>query len=105
MNVNILLMSLVIISFCMYQNQYNSRMDNNSVEALILDAEDKWQIKLKNNVSHNAKLGKTLFVHPLLTIISLSINHKQKYFIYTPEIIDADLFRRLRVRLRFKARE
>ena len=98
-------MSVVIISFYIYQNQYNPRRGDNSVDSLILDAEDNWQIKLKNNTMYHAKLGKTLFVHPLLTIISLTINHKQKYFIFTPEIIDVDLFRRLRVRLRIKAGE
>lgn len=77
-------------------------MDNNNVDTLILDAEDRWQIILNNDTSHHAELGKSLFVHPWLTIISLKFNNNQKYFIFTPEIVEADLFRRLRVRLRFK---
>ncbi len=69
---------------------------------LILDAEDVWQIKMVTGIVHNARLAEASFVHPLLTIILLRYGRHKEYFIFTPESIDADLFRRLRVRLRFK---
>ena len=34
--------------------------------------------------------------------MSLRYGRHKEYFIFTPENIDADMFRRLRVRLRFK---
>ncbi len=69
---------------------------------LILDSEDDWQILLANGRVHQAVLGRSLFVHPLLTIILLSYAEQRQCFLFTPDNIDADLFRRLRVRLRFK---
>lgn len=69
---------------------------------LILNTEDEWQIKMVTGIVHHARLADSLFVHPLLTIILLEYDRHKEYFIFTPENIDADLFRRLRVRLRFK---
>jgi hypothetical protein len=70
-----------------------------------LDYEDNWQVKMHNGTVHPAKLDHRLFVHPWLTIILLFFDNRQEYFIFTPEIIETDLFRRLRVRLRFKVGE
>jgi len=72
------------------------------VTELTLNSEDGWQVKIKNGKVHEAKLADSLFVHPLLTIILLKYDQYKEYFIFTPDNIDDDLFRRLRVRLRFK---
>ncbi len=75
------------------------------VNELILNAEDIWRLKMNDGAMHSASLGNTLFVHPWLTIISLIFESRKEYFIFTPETLDADQFRRLRVRLRFQIGE
>ena len=77
-------------------------MSNKSVAELILGIEDDWQVKLKDGEVYEATLADSMFVHPLLTIILLKYEGHADYFIFTPSNIDADLFRRLRVRLRFQ---
>ena len=71
-------------------------------QELILGSEDAWQIKLINGDIHQAILADSLFVHPVLVIILLKYYDHAEYFIFTPSNIEAELFRRLRVRLRFK---
>ncbi|GJM05503.1 MAG: hypothetical protein DHS20C09_14990 [marine bacterium B5-7] len=77
-------------------------MTTGRVTELILGSEDNWQVKMANGEVHQSALGNSLFVHPLLTIILLRYGRHKKYFFFTQENIEADLFRRLRVRLRFK---
>ncbi len=75
------------------------------IRELILSSEDNWQLKLESGEVHDAILDTSLFVHPWLTIISLVYGNNREYFIFTPENLDADQFRRLRVRLRFQVGE
>jgi membrane-bound toxin of toxin-antitoxin system len=100
--IKLLLTCVALVSFCVHVYKFVQNSDNKCIETLILDSEDNWQVKIKNGAAHHAELGHSLFVHPYLTIISLSYEDQQKYFIFTPENIDADQFRRLRVRLRFR---
>lgn len=72
---------------------------------LILTANDDWQLKQVNGQVHRAVLDDSFFVHPLLTIILLRFGNNKEYFIFTPDNLDADMFRRLRVRLRFRVNE
>ncbi len=97
-----ILTSVVLVSLCYYLYQYRFYDAKKRVIELILGEEDNWQVKMNNGAVHQAKLGHSRFVHPLLTIISLMYENSREYFIFTPEILDADLFRRLRVRLRFQ---
>lgn len=75
----------------------------NGLDSIILNSEDNWQVKMQDGSVYSAELGEHLFVNPWLTIISLKFRQKQQHFIFTPDIVDADTFRRLRVRLRFRA--
>ncbi len=72
---------------------------------IILSANDDWQLRQVNGQVHRAVLDDSLFVHPLLTIILLRFGDNKQYFIFTPDNLGADLFRRLRVRLRFRVNE
>jgi hypothetical protein len=91
-----------VLSLCHLFYKYRFPLAKERAAELILGSEDDWQIKMDNGLIHQAILGDSLFVHPLLTIILLKYDRHKKYFIFTPENIDADQFRRLRVRLRFK---
>jgi hypothetical protein len=82
--------------------RYRLSSTRQDVAELILNQEDDWLIKSSNGEIHSATLGDSLFVHPLLTIILLRYADSSEYFMFTPENTDADSFRRLRVRLRFK---
>ena len=97
-----LLTCIPLISFFIYLHRHYLYSDIQRVETLILDSKDNWQVKMNNGASHHAELDHRLFVHPWLTIISLIFENHREYFIFTPEIIQADQFRRLRVRLRFE---
>lgn len=101
----IILSSLITASFYVYSRK--SRLSNYSrgVGNLILNAEDEWQVKMQEGSTYIAILDNHVFVHPWLTIFSLKFNQRRQYFIFTPEILDADTFRRLRVRLRFRVGE
>tara|TARA_R110002110_G_scaffold414920_2_gene646574 strand:+ start:169981 stop:170430 length:450 start_codon:yes stop_codon:yes gene_type:complete len=98
----ILLTICLILSLWNLIYKYRSPTTTRRVTELILGSEDDWQVKMNNGEVHQAVLGSSLFVHPRLTIILLSYEGHKKYFIFTQDNIEADLFRRLRVRLRFK---
>jgi membrane-bound toxin of toxin-antitoxin system len=100
-NIKIILTCLTLASFCFYLHKYCVLNVKAGLSELILGSEDNWQVKMNDGAVHQAKLGDHLFVHPWLTIILLYYDTRKDYFIFTPDIIDADLFRRLRVRLRF----
>jgi hypothetical protein len=103
--IKIMMSCFIGISFCVFF--YKTRLNKTvaAIDSLILDSEDNWQVKMLDGTVYSAKLGDNLFAHPYLTIICLYFNHRRQYFIFTPEILDTDIFRRLRVRLRFKVGE
>lgn len=103
--IKILLTCVPVFSFCFYFYKYRFYKATNRVFELILSSEDNWQLKMNNGAVHNASLDRSLFVHPWLTIISLVYAGSREYFIFTPDTLDADQFRRLRVRLRFQIGE
>ena len=103
--IKLILSCVPVARFFYYFHQYRFCKVKMCVSELVLTSENSWQLKMNNGAMHCAKLGNNLFVHPWLTIISLSFENRREYFIFTPEILDADQFRRLRVRLRFKISE
>ncbi len=103
--IKMILTFIAIVSFCFYIVKYRFYGTEKLIKELILSSEDKWQIKMSDGAVHYAHLGNDLFVHPWLTIFSLAYENNREYFIFTPEILDSDQFRRLRVRLRFQLGE
>jgi membrane-bound toxin of toxin-antitoxin system len=103
--IKIILTCVPVTSLFYYFYQYRFYKAKICVSELILSSEDNWQLKMSNGAKHCVSLGNILFVHPWLTIISLIFENRQEYFIFTPETLDADQFRRLRVRLRFQIGE
>jgi membrane-bound toxin of toxin-antitoxin system len=100
-----LLVFFVVVSFCFYLYKYQFYAGKKRVKELILSSDDNWQVKKENDDVYDACLGSSLFVHPWLTMISLAYDNRREHFIFTPETIDVDQFRRLRVRLRFQVSE
>ena len=93
------------ISFCIFFHRTKLNKTTAAIDSLILDYEDTWQVKMLDGTIYPAELNDNLFVHPWLTILCLHFNHRRQFFIFTPEILEPDTFRRLRVRLRFRVGE
>lgn len=103
--IKVLMSCFIGISFCVffYRTELNKTVA--AIDSLILDSKDTWQVRMLDGAVYPAVLNDKLFVHPWLTIICLYFNHRRQCFIFTSEILDADTFRRLRVRLRFRVGE
>ncbi len=101
----IMLNVLLILSLLYYLNKYYLTPIKQRIVQLVLNGDDHWQVNLADGTSYPATLEPVLFVHPLLTIITLKFNHTKNSVIFTPDMIEANQFRRLRVRLRFKAEQ
>jgi len=100
-----ILSGFVLISLFYYLYKYNFSNAKKRVAELILASDDSWQVKMNDGAVNKAKLHHSIFVHPWLSIISLTFGKRREYFIFTPETLNADQFRRLRVRLRFQVGE
>ena len=70
---------------------------------IVLDADDVWHLIEEDKLQELTMLP-AAFVHPLLTVLRFVDGKRQKYsFIFTKDNINQDIFRRLRVRLRFSS--
>ncbi len=105
LNLKILLTVCAVLSLCYLLYKYRITVSTERVAELILGSGDDWQVKMVNGGVHKAILDDSRFVHPLLTIILLRYGPHKEYFIFTADNIENDLFRRLRVRLRFKVND
>jgi len=103
--IKVLMSCFICISVCIFLHRKGLNKTSADVDSLILRSEDSWQVKMLDGTVYPAKLNDNLFVHPYLTIICLHFDHRRLFFIFTPEILDADIFRCLRVRLRLKVGE
>lgn len=92
----------VLISLIHGHYMYISRKHPDSTVRLVLNQAGEWLLEL----AHGSKLTVTLkpmtFVHPMLVVMSFQGDRRIHRVILTPDTLDADTFRRLRVRLRFK---
>ena len=95
-----LLFSTAVLVSLVYYVHYSAWVrQERDIAALMLDAEDHWQILQRDGRTVDAEFGPFQYVTPWLTILGLSMDGRRLYFIYTQELLDADTFRRLRVRL------
>ena len=76
------------------------------MRSVVWENNNNWTLTTTKGAELQAKLLPTSFVHPLLTIVNLKLTHKPWYSGYRSLILmkdnlDAEIFRRLRVRLRW----
>ncbi len=70
---------------------------------LILNAEDEWIIITSDGNNQASTLLPESFVHPYLVVLRFATENKRYFaFILTPDNVDQDILRRLRVRLKFR---
>ena len=69
---------------------------------LLLNCEDEWFITTGKGETCELQLLTGYYVHPWLVVLPFRGDAGKHTVILTPDMIDADVFRRLRVRLRYK---
>jgi len=69
---------------------------------LLLTAGAEWWLTCVSGQTFPVQLLPAAFVHPLCTVLSFQGAEQHYTVILTPDVVDADMFRRLRVRLRFQ---
>lgn len=90
-------------SGAMYARRIHASRDQLPV-LLTLTAADQWLMKTADGTIREVRQAPPAFVHPLLLILSfVSAEGADHTFLLTPDNCDADLLRRIRVRLRYPA--
>lgn len=92
----------VLVSFFYYLFAGTLVKTASNVERLVLDNNDDWQIVLVNGDMYTAAFGEQHFINPMLTMLELRYDGKKYIFLFTPENVDKDSFRRLRVRIKHR---
>jgi hypothetical protein len=100
-SIRCLLLGVLIISLmhAIWTNVLQKNPD--SPVQLLLDADDEWWLTTASGQTIRVRLIATAFVHPLLTVLPFRAARGRHAVILTPDAVDTDSFRRLRVRLRF----
>lgn len=68
---------------------------------LLLTVGEEWWLTCVRGETIQVQLLPAAYVHPWLTVLSFRGEGRRYSVILTPDVVDADMFRRLRVRLRF----
>lgn len=83
------------------KRNYIQLQGRNSIVRVVLDDADEWWLSTARGDTIHATLLPAAFVHPLLITLPFQ-SHGRKYtVILTPDIVNANMLRRLRVRLRY----
>ncbi|MCP4041243.1 MAG: hypothetical protein GY731_04690 [Gammaproteobacteria bacterium] len=72
-----------------------------SITAIRWNGSKEWRLFRKDNKEETAQLGPSSYVHPLLVILELSIHGGKgvRRVVILPDMLDRQVFRRLRVAL------
>ncbi|MBI2994977.1 MAG: hypothetical protein HYY48_12495 [Gammaproteobacteria bacterium] len=95
---------IVLVLACsggLYIGQFSASWNRGPVE-LTLTAADQWLVKSADGTRQELQPMPPAFVHPWLLILRFKgSGNARQTFLFTPDNCDADLLRRLRVRLAF----
>ena len=97
----ILIASLIVITFLIFK-----KLEVNKITRLKLSYEDKWEIEINHTQSMDAELqGECIVTYFLVWLNFSTCNSRGKkkvfHILLLPDSVDKNLFRQLRVRLRF----
>lgn len=98
----ILITGSLLASMYHGHNFYIKRNHPASLVQVVLNQTGEWLLNFANGRTMPAVLKPFAFVHPLLVVLSFKGEAGTSHIILTPDTVDPDTFRRLRVRLRFK---
>ena len=85
--------------WCLYR--YSGGLHGDRPQWLVLLGDNSWQVVMQSGNTHAAVLESPMYLHPQLTIIRLRYAGRQRDFIFTRQALAEDVFRRLRVRLKY----
>jgi len=91
---------VVLLSYLRYRRLYWPGDNPDAVRALVWGPADRVQLTLGSGHRVSAALLPHVFIQPWLVILHLSQQHgRKRHLIVLPDMLDAEDFRRLRVRL------
>jgi len=95
-------MTIAVIASCIgYWRRYIRCSEAQPPLELILNSEDEWKL-VDATGAREVRLLQQSLVHPALLVLRFQDGRRIHAFILTPRMVDRDILRRLRVRLRFK---
>jgi toxin CptA len=100
--VEIVLVIAVCISLIVVTRNYIYRQGPNSIVSIMLSETDEWWLTTESDETFKAGLLPAALVHPLLVALQFRARDRNYNVILTPDAVDKDMLRRLRVRLRFQ---
>ena len=95
----------VLVASGLYKScrDYSGQGGSDAKTELVLDARDSWYLINDKQDTVELTLRPAVFVHPVLIVLRfVDTQRKRHVFILTPDNLDKDSLRRLRVRLRFR---
>ncbi|MBI4006329.1 MAG: hypothetical protein HY356_06635 [Gammaproteobacteria bacterium] len=98
----LLIASAILASLLHTIRTYILQKNPHSPVQLLLDVMEEWHLTTANGETREVSLRSGALVHPLLVVLPFSCGMRFPVVILTPDVVDADLFRRLRVRLRYR---
>ena len=95
-------MLMLIASLAHALLTYILRKHPDTPAQLLLAADTEWWLTCVSGQTVSVQLLPAAYVHPLCTVLSFRGEEGRYSVILTPDVVDVDMFRRLRVRLRFQ---
>lgn len=92
---------LPLAGFVWCLRRYAAGPDADRPAWLILLGDNSWRVIMRSGDTHAAMLESPMYLHPRLTIIRLRYAGRRRDFIFTRQALPEDVFRRLRVRLKY----
>jgi hypothetical protein len=102
--IQFLIISGLLTSLVRTHQLYISQKDPHTAVRLVLKQTGEWLLGLAAGENIAVTLRPMAFVHPMLVVMSFQADRQTYRVILTPDTVDPDTFRRLRVRLKFKNR-
>ena len=98
-----LLIAMAILASLLHTvRTYILQKNPHSPVQLLLDVMDEWHLTTANGETCEVTLRTGALVHPLLVVLPFRHGMRFPVVILASDVIDADMLRRLRVRLRYK---
>ena len=98
----IIFLLMTCISFINSMHKHLYFLDDNRPVELFLNNEDEWFLTTRKDETYEVQLHAEHYVHPWLVVLLFRTEARKHTIILTPDMIHPDVFRRLRVRLRYK---
>lgn len=100
--IKLMLALAILISLLHTLRTYVLQKNPHSPVQLLLDVMEEWHLTTANGETCEVTLRSGALVHPLLVVLPFRNGVRFPVVILTPDVVDAGMFRRLRVRLRYQ---